>query len=347
LFALLVVPWFVDVFGAVPKAFDYMVKGQVAGHILGTTIKNRRGSPFYFFGILAFGFLPWTVLLGWLWRPGHWRRLGTVQKEGWLFLSAVVLFTFALFSFTRDKLPAYILPLFPPLAVLIGVRWFNGPGCLIDDCPRPGIWRVAMVSPLLAMAAFPLAMRFVFNITGQDWLWPQFVFGVAGLVLLPFLGRGWTAAGCARVALALGCLNLWFVAVVIPRVETGLKGNQTLKPLASALWHEYRGGDTVVCWGRFPQVLPFYAVGVIDAAHRPYLGAVPMDGPPFEFPGNRERFGRLVLPDEAAFGRLLENPSRVLVVGFEGTYRHARLLAPQARLRFITQAGQWELFANQ
>ena len=68
LFLVLVLPWFLAVFRQVPEAFHYMVFGQAAGHLLGTTIKNRHGNIFYFFGILAFGLLPWTWLLGWLWR---------------------------------------------------------------------------------------------------------------------------------------------------------------------------------------------------------------------------------------------------------------------------------------
>ena len=68
LFLVLVLPWFLVVFRRVPEAFDYMTVYQAAGSLLGTTITNRKGGLFYFFGILAVGILPWTFLLGWLWR---------------------------------------------------------------------------------------------------------------------------------------------------------------------------------------------------------------------------------------------------------------------------------------
>ena len=45
---LLVLPWFLQLFQTLPASYDYMVKGQVVGHALGTTIKNRSGNPFYF-----------------------------------------------------------------------------------------------------------------------------------------------------------------------------------------------------------------------------------------------------------------------------------------------------------
>src|SRR5260370_15379869 len=67
LFALLALPWFWLVFRTLPGAFDYMVKGQAMGHLLGTTIKERGGFPLYFVVVLAVRFIPWSPLLGCLW----------------------------------------------------------------------------------------------------------------------------------------------------------------------------------------------------------------------------------------------------------------------------------------
>ena len=124
-FLILALPWFLAVFQRVPEAAHFMVLGQAAGHLLGTTIKNRHGSVFYFFGILAAGLLPWTILLGWLWRKNHWRGLDSKTKDGWLLLNVWAIFTFALFSFSQAKLPAYILPVFPALAILLACKFFG------------------------------------------------------------------------------------------------------------------------------------------------------------------------------------------------------------------------------
>jgi 4-amino-4-deoxy-L-arabinose transferase-like glycosyltransferase len=120
LFLVLVMPWFLAVFRQVPDAFHYMVFSQAAGHLFGTTIKNRPGGPFYFFGILAIGLLPWTWLLGWLWRRAHWRALTDRQKDAWVLLNVWAIFTFVLFSFSQAKLPAYILPVFCALRTGFG-----------------------------------------------------------------------------------------------------------------------------------------------------------------------------------------------------------------------------------
>ena len=150
LFLLLAAPWFLAVFQRVPESAHYMILGQAAGHLLGTTIKNRPGGIFYFFGILAAGLLPWTFLLGWLWRRSEISNSelrtprSALTKDGWLLLNVWAIFTFALFSFSHAKLPAYILPIFPALAVMLAL------GFSVKSAPpnpRPAgsggfVWRV-------------------------------------------------------------------------------------------------------------------------------------------------------------------------------------------------------------
>jgi 4-amino-4-deoxy-L-arabinose transferase-like glycosyltransferase len=351
-FGLIVGPWFLHVFEAVPQAFDYMIKGQALGHALGTTIKNRSGSLFYFVPILAVGLLPWTLLLGWLWHPGHWRNLDQTQKEGWLLLTMWAGFSLILFSLMRAKLPAYILPLFPPLAVMIALRWFaNNPADIqpppTTGMPPLGIWRGIMLSPLALMLAIPITVRFVFETTNSPWVWLQCGFAGAGLVALLVLSRGWSGPRCARWAVFLGLTSLFGASAFMRTVEGHLKSNQTLKPLAAALQRESRSGDVVICWGALPQGLPFYAYPSISARQQPYFGGLPLHQVPFEFPGNRERFGERVLPNAVALIRWLESDQRVLVVGFHGTFAWVQTQTKKAPPRLIARVGRWELFTNQ
>ena len=78
--------------------------------------------PPYFYLFVAFaGLLPWPFFL-----PGaiaRLKRLGARDDErGGLLLLAWVwaLVPILFFSLSKSKLPAYILPSFPPLAILIG-----------------------------------------------------------------------------------------------------------------------------------------------------------------------------------------------------------------------------------
>ena len=345
LFLVLAAPWFLAVFQRVPESAHYMIFGQAAGHLLGTTIKNRHGSPFYFFGILALGLLPWTILLGWLWRRSEISGVKSqISKDGWLPLNVWAIFTFVLFSLARAKLPAYILPIFPALAVMLACKFF---GAERPDEPVPAIARrIFLASSLLLPSVFPCILIFAFHDDLPFWLKCQTPV-VAGIVLLILWAtRKWKLPACAALAVGLTLAGLMVTVAEIPPFETSFKRNQTLQPLAAALRESSRPGDALVCWGRFPEGLPFYAAPVISATNRPYLGSMEMAQVPFEFPGNRERLGHLLLPDDAALAQLLQGEKRVWIVALGGTIENFEAGHASVRLRAVAKAGQWELFVN-
>ena len=261
-------------------------------------------------------------------------------------VSAGAAITFCLISLLRAKLPAYILPIFPALSVMVALRFFGtGPG---SNATRPHgwTWRVCMLSPLVLMVVVPVLVPPLFGVVAPAGLKFQMAIGAAALGLLAWHGRGFSQDQCVVGAVVVALVNLQFIAANMPSLETTLKSNQTLKPLAAALRANYRSGDALVCWGRLPQGLPFYAHPVISATRRPYLGGMALDQVPFEFPGNRERFGDLVLPDELALVQLLSGNQRVLVVGFSGTFDHFQHAVTDKTLRLIVRVGQWELFST-
>ena len=344
LFFILAAPWFLVVFQRVLRSAHFMILGQAAGHLLGTTIRNRAGGPFYFFGILAAGLLPWTILPGWLWRRAHWRALADRQKDGWLLLNVWVVFTFVLFSFSRAKLPAYILPIFPPLAVLLALRFFNEDRAA-ESAPR-WAWRFCPAVSLLLPAIFPLLVKFAFHDALPEWLkWQVPVVAIVALLIFR-LARKWKPSACAAGAATLALLSLALTVAEIPPFETGLRDNQTLKPLGIALRENYRPGDALVCWGQFPQGLPFYSGTVISATNRPYFGGMDLTQVPFEFPGNRERLGDLLLPDENSLAQLLAGGRRVWVVSLGDMSEKVQQDRGAPPLRLVARVGRWELFTN-
>jgi 4-amino-4-deoxy-L-arabinose transferase-like glycosyltransferase len=344
LFLILAAPWFLAVFQQMPQSAHFMILGQAAGHLLGTTIKNRTGSPFYFFAVLLVGLLPWTILLGWLWRKNHWRNLDAKSKDGWLLLNVGTIFTFALFSFSQSKLPAYILPIFPALAILLAWKFFGGEQR--NEIAPAFAWRICLASSLLLPAIFPLLLKFAFHQTLPlllKWQTPI----VAGIIFsILWLARQWKPQTCAAFAVGLMLLGFFVTVAEVPKFEADFRRNQTLKPLGLALWENYHAGDAVVCWDRLPEGLPFYSGGVISATNRPFFGGMDLTQVPFEFPGNRERLGELYLPDETALQNLLESNRRILIVGPSGTLGKIRYLDNAAQFRLIVRVGQWELFSN-
>lgn len=75
----------------------------------------------WFYGpILLLGLLPWTALLAGVARDGvsTWRE-GKLRDSAGFFLACWVLFPLLFFSFSKSKLPGYILPVFPALVLLM------------------------------------------------------------------------------------------------------------------------------------------------------------------------------------------------------------------------------------
>jgi hypothetical protein len=89
-----------------------------------------------------------------------------------------------------------------------------------------------------------------------------------------------------------------------------------------------------------PQGLPFYSGGAISAANRPYLGSMDLTQIPFEFPGNRERLGERLLPDENALAQLLQGKRRVWIVSLGGTMERFHSAHSAMPLRFVTRVGE-------
>jgi 4-amino-4-deoxy-L-arabinose transferase-like glycosyltransferase len=345
LFLILAAPWFLAVNHRLPHTLEYLVFRQVAGHVTGANIHGRDGFPFYFFVVLAAGLLPWTWLLGWLWRRAHWREMPETQKEGWVLLNGWVVFTFLLFSLMHSKLPAYILPLFPAMAAMLAVRFFGEPGGNPAAAPA-WVWRGCAVSPLLLLMAFSVALRPVYHVALPRWMiWQASAVAVAAAGIF-WLAKSWTNSKRAAIAVATGIFSLLAVTHEVSWFETDLKGNQTLKPLGLALRENYRAGDAVVCLGVLPEGLPFYSGGAISSANRSFFAGMNFQRVPFEFPGNQERLGPLLLPTDQALVQLLAGNRRVLVVVEERRSGLVQKLALGVPLHLLTRSGQWDLFSN-
>ncbi|MQY50539.1 phospholipid carrier-dependent glycosyltransferase [Rhodocyclus tenuis] len=119
LFLLLVTPWFVAVSLANPEFFHFFFIHEHFERFL-TKAHGRYQPAWYFFAVLLLGALPWTLMLlqGWL---GAWfrERRGGFQPQRFLVVWAWVILLF--FSASSSKLPSYILPMVPALAMLTGV----------------------------------------------------------------------------------------------------------------------------------------------------------------------------------------------------------------------------------
>ena len=116
-FLALAAPWFVAVSMRNPE-FAHFFFIQEHFERFTTTVHQRTAPAWFFLAVLALGFLPLLlpVLVAW-WR-GLRSKAPPFDANLWLALWALVVLVF--FSASSSKLPAYILPAFPALAVLTG-----------------------------------------------------------------------------------------------------------------------------------------------------------------------------------------------------------------------------------
>lgn len=81
----------------------------------------RHEQPFWFYApVLLVALLPWTALLVAVVRDGIqlWREKRLAASPSW-FLACWAIFPLLFFSFSKSKLPGYLLPAIPPLVLLM------------------------------------------------------------------------------------------------------------------------------------------------------------------------------------------------------------------------------------
>jgi 4-amino-4-deoxy-L-arabinose transferase-like glycosyltransferase len=116
--SLLGLSWYILMIIQQPDRLDYFVRYELLDRIFTNT--HRRGEPVWFFlWVLPLTFLPWLPLLV---RAGArgWPALRASFPEGPLI--RFTLFILVFFSISRSKLPTYILPALPALALLAAAQ---------------------------------------------------------------------------------------------------------------------------------------------------------------------------------------------------------------------------------
>ncbi len=213
-FALVALPWYILV-GAETKAG--FLRGFLLTHNVGRYLNpmEHHGGPIYYYVIaLLLGFAPWSAFLGlagWF-SVAEWQQARVSQGEprseqsdtrtsslslAHSFLWCWIAVYFVFFSAAGTKLPNYVLPIYPPVALLTGrffERWLRG-------SLHPSSWAVRLSLGILALMGIGTATGLLL---------------ASGVLPAPFLrGRvlpglaGWAAVGLLPV---LGAIVAWWSA---------------------------------------------------------------------------------------------------------------------------------------
>ena len=168
LFAAVAAPWYVAIGRDQGQRFvDVFLMNHNLQRFT-STIHNHPGPPWYYVAVVLAGLLPWT---GFVLPALAQARRDRSPAETWVLVWLAVPFLF--FSAAGSKLPGYVLPCLPPLAILMG----RSCHALVAGDTR-GSWprAVAMIGLLFGGVLFAVPLRQI--VAGE----PDFILAVpAGL----------------------------------------------------------------------------------------------------------------------------------------------------------------------
>ena len=254
---------------------------------------DRYQPAWYFIPVLLIGIVPWIVALLPALRSA-WRRGEAAAFDARRFLLLWCAVVFVFFSVSDSKLVAYILPLFPALALLIGdyLRIGGPAACCSRSRPSPPLLGIALA------AAAPFAPDYA-----SDAVTPALLEGYVPWLLAA--GLALAAGGALATILVSRGMHLSAVLSLacggLTLSQLALSGHESLAPSLSAYHIVQQIRNQVK-----PDV-PFYFVETFDHTALFYLGRnVTMVANMDELADPIGREPGDFLPDAAAFARAWE-----------------------------------------
>jgi 4-amino-4-deoxy-L-arabinose transferase-like glycosyltransferase len=261
IYLALTAPWFVLVSRANEGFFQFFFIHEHFQRYL-TTTHRRDQSWWYFVPLFVLGSLPWLPLLTW----GAWRmwRDGTPAANGFSwqrFAYVWTTFIFLFFSASGSKLPSYIVPMFPVLAMLTAWLLENTENRVLTRLTWPIASIVAVLLVVLLAAYEPIVRRVI---TEEVSLTPALEFGpwfkaalavgtLGGLTAMIALRRETSA----RRTIAVLALSL----AVLVATQIGLAGYDKFRAVRSS--RDILAAAEAVNGPFLPDV-PFYHVHMFD-----------------------------------------------------------------------------------
>ena len=255
LFLAIAAPWFIAVSMANPEfAWFFFVHEHFQRY---TTTIHQRYQPWYFFvPILAAGVLPWLFTLVDALIHAYKRLAKDANFDPLLFTVLWAGFIFAFFSVSDSKLPSYILPIFPALALIIGLR-------LTTISGRALAWQLAPIAVLAVagLIAAPYTVRLATdNIPAELYLaqTPWLYAGAATLLagMLTAIYFGWR--GRVRNAVIASALAGLAATQLLVTSEDALSPAHSTYHLVQQLKPYLKPNAPFYSVRTYEQTLPFY-----------------------------------------------------------------------------------------
>ena len=309
-FLLVVAPWFVAVQLRNPEFFQFFFVHEHFGRFA-LSEHHRPGAWYYFVGVLLIGSLPWS----WAYLRATLRAWQTPALKNFdidplrlLVIWVVVITLF--YSLSASKLPGYVLPVYPALALLLG-----------SDVARDWLSTRYLLGMVASGIVIAIAAPFVIHIpkfaAAADLIVPYIPWGVAGgctlaagsLLTLITLRRHRVLALCA---MGFGTLLSFQVLLTgTESIEDAFSSESLVKIVLDKI-------------GDFDAEAPFYSLEMYDHSLPHHLGRT---------------FTVVQYQDELTFGSAQE-PQRIVatIAAFRQRWQgHAQAYAIMPPERYVKE----------
>jgi len=253
LFLLITAPWFVAVSMANPEFAEFFFIHEHFDRYT-SDVHSREGPIYYFIPCLLLGISPWLIsslrpLLspGFSWLPD---RPGQFNPDRFMWTFAVV--TFCFFSLGQSKLPGYILPILPIIAVIAGAKMAPR-GVVAGDR-----WLMLFFGVAFLVGAFAIESLAGKHYPAEQWMsYRPWIIGSGLLLLLSFavlsirkIARLPAFAAAAVLSLASGLMTI--------SGATSLAESRSSKVIADIITQTLPAGVPVYSFQYFPEAAAFY-----------------------------------------------------------------------------------------
>jgi 4-amino-4-deoxy-L-arabinose transferase-like glycosyltransferase len=284
------------------------------------TSKHKRSGPIYYFlPVLFGGMFPWSIFIP--------RAIANTWKNKELRLMLIWVFVvFAFFSVSGSKLPPYILPLFPPIAIILGYlfheKWqlqvINRVEISIYILIFLTIGAAALLSQISPLSVYIQNMAedntvsimkdlLVFSL----WVSLSSFIIVCFLIFKRFTTHTWSFILLSSYSLAI-MFGILFNLAVVDKLNTA-------KNIATMINGHKAQADYIIDYSSYDQTIPFYIKQGITVAS--YTGELEM--------GSKYEDAKNIFISEEEFLKLLSSDKKILFVTKQKRLKRLQEMFPE------------------
>lgn len=248
--ALIGLPWYIAEYLIHGKVFLDFALGFLFLSRFQGVVSGHTGPWYYYFIALLLGFAPWSQFL----PLAFWKTFKDGKSAPSLLILCLVLPAFLVFSIAKTKIPNYILPLYPFLAIMVGKLWN-------DFLDNPKVHYAGFLISNLSLLVVIGLLMFAAVLAGQNYSGPY----AESLPLLNTLAGILMAGSLLSILFFLAKKYLWSFAL-LPIMVFAIAGYLTLQVLPAV--EKYKG-TRELCAEVTKVILPDESIAAFDVGNRP------------------------------------------------------------------------------